>query len=206
MSNFTDEQLENFFNRDLPTPIQQALIQCLFGSYRTAFDECSHFPAKEAKDLRGFYRWVQLRYEMRGLGDRFNSLIATGEDYHTLISAGRTKLIACSNHDPNSPLRVATYRLEYAQNSLDLFDPLPPPPSDEDYIFTVLEHGVDVLEPRQPAFANILFITKDMKIAHKLNLFAKHKSLIDSLRIPLGDYQEGLPDIRLNDIDEEASQ
>lgn len=204
MMYYSDEQLENLFDGDITSSVQQALIQCLFGAYRSAFDACKHFQTQEAKDLRGYYRWIQIRHEMRGLGDRFSSITATGEDYHTLISAGRTKLIACSNRDPGSPLRLATYRLKYANRSLDLFNPLPPP-SDEDYIFTILEHGVDYLQPRQPSFAKILFITKDMEIAHNFNLFARHQIIVDSLRIPLGDTQEGDPDIRLLENDEKET-
>lgn len=202
----SDQELEEIFGEDVPNAVQEALVKCLFGSYRTSFDACAHFQPEEAKDLRGYYRWIQLRDELRGLGDRFPGIVATPEEYHTLITAGRIKLVACSNREPGSPLRSATYRREYADKSLNLFESPPTLASDEDYIFTILEHGVDCLEPRQPAFARILFITKDMKIAHDINLFARHKNLVDSLSIPLQSVEDGLLNIRLREIDEEASQ
>jgi len=206
---YSEHELEEAFHNAIADPVQQALIRCTFSAYWTAFDECKHFPPEEARDLRGYYRWIQLRYEMRGLGDRFPSVTATAQDYHTLISAGRIRLIACSIREPGSPVRPATYKLKYANKSLDIFEPPPSSPASpdgDDYFFTVMVHGVDAREPRQPAFAKILFVTKAMQIWHEFNLFARHKDLVRSLWAPLSNTQEGMPDIRLRDTDEEQPQ
>jgi hypothetical protein len=144
---------------------------------------------------------------MRGLADRFPEVTATPERYHTLISAGRIRLIACSASDPKNKLRDAAYKIEYANKSLNLYDPPPVTPSTDDFLFTILLHGADRLQPSQPAFAKILFVTKELKIWHEFDLFSRHMHLVKSLWIPIiGVDQDGLPDIRLRDEDEEQSQ
>ena len=203
---YSEHELEMAFHSAIADTVQQALIRCTFNAYWKAFDECKHFPPEEARDLRGYYRWIQLRYEMRGLGDRFSSVLATAQEYHTLISAGRIRMIACSIRELGSPVRPATYKLGYANKSLDLFEPPPSSPDGDDYFFTVMVHGVDALNPRQPSCAKILFVTKAMQIWHECNLFARHKDLVTSLWNPLSNTQEGLPDIRLRDTDEEQPQ
>lgn len=201
------EELEQMFNNDVSGHLQQALIRCTFNAYGTAFDAVKHFPYEEARDLRGYYRWIQLRYEMRGLGERFRGVTSTPQEYHTLLSAGRMRLIACSTSDPKSPIRPAMYKLEYANKSLNLFDPIPSTPSEDNYIFTIMVHGVDRREARQPAFAKILFVTKAMQIWHEFDLFSRHRDLVKSLWIPLpGLDQDGPPDVRLRDLDEEEPQ
>lgn len=204
---YSEKELEAIFNSDVPNPVQQAIIRCTFNAYATAFDEVKHFPTEEARDLRGYYRWIQLRYEMRGLGDRFPGVTAAAEDYHTLISSRRIRLIASSASDPKSRPRQAMYKLDYANKSLNLYDPLPSPPSHEDYFFTIMVHGVDRREPRQPSFAKILFVTKAMQIWHEFDLFARHMDLVKSLWLPLSTTdQNGMPDVRLRKLDEEQSQ
>ena len=64
---YSGEDLEAIFNNDVPHSLQRAIIRCVFNAYGTAFDAVKHFPREEARDLRGYYRWVQLRYEMRGI-------------------------------------------------------------------------------------------------------------------------------------------
>lgn len=204
---YSGEELEEVFNGDVPTQVQQAIIRCTFNAYGTAFDSVKHFPAEESRDLRGYYRWIQLRYEMRGLADRFKDVSATPQEYHTLVSAGRIRLIACSTSDPKNPLRPAMYKLDYANKSLNLYGPSPATPSMDNYIFTIMAHGVDRREPRQPAFAKILFVTKAMQIWHEFDLFSRHRDLVKSLWIPLSNMdQDGPPDIRLRDLDEEQPQ
>ncbi len=204
---YSGEDLEAIFNNDVPHSLQRAIIRCVFNAYGTAFDAVKHFPREEARDLRGYYRWVQLRYEMRGIGDRFPGITATPQDYHTLISSQRIRLIASSATDPESQPRRTLYKLEYANKSLNLYDPMPSSLSTDDYIFTIMAHGVDRREPRQPAFAKILFVTKAMQIWHEFDLFARHMDLAKSLWVPLSATElDGMPDIRLRDEDEEQPQ
>lgn len=197
-----EAELESIFHADVQTQLQRALIQCLFGAYRVSDEEVCHFPPEEKKDIQGHYRWVQLRYLMRGLADRFPGIVASAEPYHTLITAGRIKLIAASAGEPGGPIRPANYKLEYANNSLDLFDQMPElPPHEGGYHFTILQHGVDVRERSQPAFARIIFVRKDMKPIHHFDLFRLHYELVNSLWIKSKSDDD--LDIRLREDDEE---
>jgi hypothetical protein len=197
--------LEQIFDEDVPESIQKALIQCLFSAYRVAFEECSYFPDEKTRDLRNFCRWVQLRVEMRGLGERFEGVTATVEPYHTLLIAKRVKLTACSLREADGLIRSAVYRSDYAVNSnLDLFIPHAPPPDDA-YVYAVLLHGIDPTQPNQPAFGKIAFPTQDLQThLHEIDLFDRHRELVTSLRAPVAVESEQTPKVRVRRSEQEV--
>lgn len=185
------DQLERIFNVSFPKSIQEAILKCLFDAYAIASDECSKFPKEEGHDLFPFLRWIQLRTLLRGLADRFESVEAqvepngTASSYHVCINAGQVKLTASTVDDPSALPPFANYRAEYAaQSQLDLFednDPFPP----DGKIYVILTHGKDQLNHRQPAFARIIFPEKNCQsIVHSIDLFERHKELVDSLIAP----------------------
>lgn len=185
------DQLDRIFDVSFPKQIQEAILKCLFDAYAIASDECSKFPKEEAHDLFPFLRWIQLRTLLRGLADRFESVEAqvepngTASSYHVCINAGQVKLTASTVDDPSALPPFANYRAEYAaQSQLDLFednDPFPP----DGKIYVILTHGKDQLNRRQPAFARIIFPEKDCQsFVHRIDLFERHKELVDSLIAP----------------------
>ena len=82
-------EIDSLFFESVPDEIQRALIQCVFGAYRTVFADCSKFQEEEAKDIRPFFRWVQIRSDLRGLPARFEGVSATPERYHTRVTCGK---------------------------------------------------------------------------------------------------------------------
>ena len=184
-------ELERTFESSVSKQVLEALIRCLFGAYRTAFEECAGFPAQEAHDLRPYYRWIQLRSDLRGVADRFAGVQATPEPYHTLLTIGRILLTASPVDGPGELVRRSNYRTTYANSSqLELFEKNEPPPDDAQF-YAILIHGQDPNEPRQPLFAQIAFPDKNLdSYVHKIDLFSRFQSLVDSLRIP-GEEAEG---------------
>ena len=194
-------ELEQVFDSSFPIEVQEALIRCLFGAYKTTFEECARFPDEEAHDLRPFHRWVQLRADLRGIADRFKGVAASAEPYHTLLTAGHVKLTASSVTDPEDLVRPALYRHAYANESqLELFLQDSPPP-DGATLYVILKHGPDPAEPRQPSFAKIVFPTKDCQsYVHEIDLFARVKALVESLRIPQESSAEPEPLVHLRNV------
>ena len=163
-----------------------------------AYEHCSRFHDEEARDFRGFYRWIQLRDEWRGLSGRFAGIEASAEQYHTLLKAGRMKLTACSLRQVTDPIKFANYRQDYAlESNLNLFaleQPLP----DDGYIYGIFIHGVDPLEPRQPGFGRVVFPTRDLQTRlHEIDLFGRFEDLVLSLKTPTSIDPQITPSIRL---------
>ncbi len=98
-------ELEAIFDNSFPTETQEALIKSLFAGYKAVYEHCKDMPREEAHDLLPFERWVQIRIELRAVGDRFQQLEATTErngtsnSYHVKITAGRRMFIACFGRD-----------------------------------------------------------------------------------------------------------
>jgi hypothetical protein len=65
MESMIKDELEAAFEAAFPAQVQEAIIRCLFNSYETAYADCAKFQTEEAHDIRPFYRWVQLRDELR---------------------------------------------------------------------------------------------------------------------------------------------
>ena len=185
-------EIEELFFKSVPNEVQRALIQCVFGAYRTAFEDCSKFQDEEARDIRPFFRWVQIRSDLRGLPARFTGLSANPERYHTLVTCGKITLTASAVQDPSEMPRRATYREEYASNQLDLFaeDAI----SDGEYLYAILAHGPDPTDHRQPQFINIGFPDRHYQgYLHRIDLFERHAALVASLQTPSRESQDTLP-------------
>jgi len=195
----TAGELEQVFDGCVPRQVQEALIRCLFGAYKTTFEECARFPEEEARDLRPFYRWVQLRTDLRGIAQRFRGVGATAERYHTLLAAGRVILTASAVEGPGDLVRPALYRQTYASSSqLDLFIKDTPPPDDAQ-LYAILLHGPDPTEPRQPLFAQIAFPDKACQsYVHEIDLFSRFSALVESLRIPQEEAEGQEPLVQLH--------
>lgn len=194
----TAGELEQVFDGSVQKQVQEALIRCLFGAYRTTFEECARFPEEEARDLRPFYRWVQLRADLRGIAQRFKGVRATAERYHTLLSTGRVILTASAVEGPGNLVRPALYRQTYASSSqLDLFikDTAPP---DDAQLYAILLHGPDPAEPRQPLFGQVAFPDKAcLSYVHEIDLFSRFEALVGSLRVPREEAEAQEPLIQL---------
>ncbi|CBE68395.1 MAG: hypothetical protein F9K13_02680 [Candidatus Methylomirabilis oxygeniifera] len=177
-------ELARIFDGSVSRQIQEALVRCVFGSYRTAHDECSGFPGEEAHDLLPYYRWIQLRSDLRGMTNRFDGVHASAERYHTLLHVGRILLTAQRVDGPEGLVRPSVYRLAYAASSqLELFEQNTPPPDDA-LFYAILLHGPDPREAKQPLFAQIAFPDKTLQsYVHKIDLFSRFEPVIDSLRI-----------------------
>lgn len=183
-------EIEFIFNESVPRGIQEALIKCLFGAYKTAFDDCTKFPDVEARDIRPLYRWTQIRSDLRGLPARFSGVLATAERYHTRVTSGHIILTAHSVEASDELPRDAEYRREYACTSqLDMWGA-----TDSEFIYAILAHAPDPKDHRQPGFASILFPDKNYDgVVHSIDLFRKFESLVASLRIPAVEGEQTQP-------------
>lgn len=175
-------ELEDVFNASFPTHILEAMIKCIFNAYKVAYNECKQkFTPEEAHDLLPFYRWVQLRMELRGLGGRFQELQTTaepnGSSFHIIINSDRLMLTVSSVDRPGGFPRPAIYRNDYANEcQLNLFEPLPK----DSKVYAVLIHGPDKKDRSTPAFSEIVFPEKGFEsYIHKINLFSRFDSLIN---------------------------
>ena len=185
-------EIDSLFFESVPDEIQRALTQCVFGAYRTVFADCSKFQEEEAKDIRPFFRWVQIRSDLRGLPARFEGVSATPERYHTRVTCGKIIITASAVQDPSDMPRRATYRAEYANNQLDLF--AEHAVSDGEYLYAILAHGPDPTDHRQPQFIHIGFPDRRYQgYLHRIDLFERHAALVESLQIPSGESQDTLP-------------
>ena len=136
------KEIEQLFFHSVPEVVQCALIQCIFGAYNTAFEDCSKFQEEEARDIRPFFRWVQIRSDLRGLPARFPDVLASAERYHTRVTCGKVILTASAVEEPWELPRRATYREEYASNQLDLFSENVV--TDGEYLYAILGHSPDL--------------------------------------------------------------
>ncbi len=187
-------EIESIFNDSFSKIIQEALIKCLFGAYKTAFDDCAaKFPKEEARDICPLYRWTQIRSDLRGLPARFSGVLATAERYHTRVTSGHIILTAHSVETSDELPRDAEYRREYACTSqLDMWGS-----TDSEFIYAILAHAPDPKDHRQPDFASILFPDKAYNgVVHSINLFRKFESLVSSLRIPLVEAEQIQPAVQ----------
>ena len=192
------QELEGIFDSAFETQVQESLLKCLFSSYKVSSSECKKkFPYEEEwHDVLPFYRWGQLRTELRGLGGRFKHIEATAEpngiasNYHIIINSDRVMLTVSSVDRPGGYPRPATFRSDYANiNEPDLFKPLPT----YSKVYALLIHGVDRTDEdrRQPAFAQIVFPAPGFKsYIHKIDMFGRYSSLVKSLSIPIEERKE----------------
>lgn len=190
----SEKEIEQLFFHSVPETVQRALIQCIFGAYNTAFEDCSKFQEEEARDIRPFFRWVQIRSDLRGLPARFPGVLGSAERYHTRVTCGKIILTASAVEDPSELPRRATYREEYASSQLDLFgnDGV----SDGEYLYAILTHSPDPHNHRQPYFTHIGFPDRQYHgYIHRINLFERHAQLVTSLQIPLTESPEILPKV-----------
>lgn len=179
-------ELEQIHDGSVSRQVQEALVRCVFGAYMTAYDACSGFPAEEAHDLLPYYRWIQLRSDMRGIAHRFDGVQASAERYHTLLHVGRILLTAHRVDGPGELGRSSKYREAYAATSqLELeFPEWTTAPSGDASFYAILLHGPDPQEPKQPQFAQIAFPDKKLQYyVHKVDLFPRFVSVVESLRI-----------------------
>jgi hypothetical protein len=196
-------EIVQIFDNSVPKHLQEALIHCIFGAYKTAFEDCSRFPDEEARDLRPFVRWTQIRSDLRGLPARFPGIQASAEPYHTLVTAGHIILTASAVDAPDVLPRPAQYRLEYASTSqLDLFNN-----TDGEFIYAILLHHPDPTDHRQPLFALIAFPDRFYEgYVYSVDLFARFESLVASLRIPKEEGERGLPKVQPKKADQKKQQ
>jgi hypothetical protein len=180
-------QIEEVFSTSFQDYVLESMIKSLFSSYQISYDYCTkNFSEEEGHDLLPFYRWVQLRSELRGLGGRFKEITTkaepNGSSYHIIIDSDRLMLTVSTVDNPKALPRPALYRADYANDhQLDIFRPLP----DDSKIYAVLTHGFNRKERYKPAFARIIFPAKGFEYyIHHIDLFAKFKSLIVSLSEP----------------------
>jgi len=180
---FTKE-LEDAFNASFPVHVLEAMVKCIFNAYKVAYDECKQrFTPEEAHDLLPFYRWVQLRMELRGLGGRFQQLQTTaepnGSSSHIVIDSYQFMLTVSSVDRPGGFPRPANYRYDYANESqLSLLEPL----QNNSKVYAVLIHGVDKKDRSRPAFSEIVFPEKGFEsYIHKIDLFSKFDGLFKTV-------------------------
>lgn len=193
------DELEGRFDSSVSKQIQEALIRLLFDAYRTAHaDVYSKFDAREAKDLLGFYRWVQIRQDSKGLAGRFPDVLIVSKRFHTLVTINHIMFTTASAQDPEGAVRHADYRGGYAlQSQLDLYEQEKPVPKDAIF-YCVLVHGHDHKNKKIPAFAKFAFPDRDNKsYVHEIDLFKRHEPLIKTLKNP-----DQKPPIRPIDIPE----
>lgn len=114
---FSGEDLEKIFDSSIPRQVQEALIRILFGAYKASVDACYIFEKEEARDLLGYFRWIQARHEMKGLAGRFLGVRAESKRWHTLLISGQIMITASSVHDPEEIIRPAKYRDVYLASS-----------------------------------------------------------------------------------------
>lgn len=181
------EEIEETFYASFQNNILEAMIKCLFSSYKIAFDNCmKNFPEEEGHDLLPFYRWVQLRTELRGLGGRFRAITTkaepNGSSYHIVIDSDRLMLTVSSVDHPTALPRPASYRTAYAnQFQLDIFNPLP----NDSKVYAVLTHGLKRDDKQKPAFARVVFPSENFEsYMHHIDLFEKFESIVTSLAAP----------------------
>jgi hypothetical protein len=198
------KELEKIFDSSFSRPAQEGLIRILFGSYRTAFEGSLQFQKEEARDFIGYYRWIQIRSDLRGFADRFPRIQSIPKRFHTLIKSGQILLTASSIQDPEEILRHANYREAYSVSSqLDLFEQERPIPEDA-LFYCILLHGHNSIDTRQPSFAKIVFPDKECQTyVHEINLFTRYESLVKDLRKPLEETVEEEAPIKLRIIPEE---
>jgi len=183
-----EKELESIFDKAYSPDIQAAIIKSLFNAYKVAHNECKHFPKEEAHDILPFYRWVQLRTELRGLDGRFQEITATAEpngtasSYHVALKSDRVMLTVSSVDRPGILPRMAEYRKQYANESqLHLFRPIPT----ETNIYAVLIHGAEREDKTYPSFAQIVFPSVGFSSCiHKIDLFDRFNNIVTEIKTP----------------------
>lgn len=179
----SEDELEKIFHQNVPKNIQEALVRCLFGSYRASYRECSNFPPEEKHDFLGYHRWIRLRTDLRGVAERFHPQMSfTERPWHTRLNIGQIWLTASSVQDPSRP-KWASYRGLYAATSqYDLFEKNITPPPDSIF-YAIMLHHPDERNPQFPSFMRIAFPDKRLDFyVCEINMFSLHAELVKSMR------------------------
>ena len=179
------KEIERVFSTSFPDHILEAMLKCLFNAYKIADDECKQkFAPEEAHDLLPFYRWVQLRMELRGLGGRFQEIQTraepSGSCSHIVIDTDRVMLTVSSVDRAGGFPRPAIYRNEYSnENQYNLFRPIPK----NSKIYAVLIHGAYKEDRSKPAFSEIVFPEKGFNsYFHRIDLFSRFDGLMKPVK------------------------
>jgi hypothetical protein len=198
------EDVVNSFNHSFPNLIQEAMIKCVFNSYKISFEICKKYPKEEGHDLLGFLRWVELRAQLRGLGGRFNKIETyekpngSASSYHIVIDGETIILTVSSVSFPWVLPRPASYRKEYAiESQFHLFER----PQQKSQIYGILIHGSNRENREIPAFLQVRFPDNEYGayVPYKIDLFANHSQLVkDLLGKPSGSDELSLLEPQIN--------
>lgn len=200
-------ELDNVFFENVPDHFQEALIRCVFSSYQVSAEESSiSLPAEEASVLRPQRLWLQLKADLRRMDGRFSELTTTSDRNHVLLTIGQINITASSVPEPGAFVRPAVFRAAYANDSqLDLFESNDPPPPNSQF-YGILIHCADPSDLSRPLSAQIAFPDKNLQCwVHKIDLFARHASLVAELRYEPQEFESSDDLVRLRKITKEAT-
>lgn len=183
------DDLKRAFHQSFSDDFLEDLIRLLATVYLNAYQECkNYYPDEEAHDLRGHVRRAKLEFQLRELSTRFpaiESAVQLNEkrtSYFTTLYAGKVVMTANQVEHPKVIVRRALFRETYAQGAqLHLWEAEVPPP-DDGYLYTILLHGEDALNPNRPGFAHIAIPNPacDGYLAD-INLFERFSDLVSKL-------------------------
>jgi hypothetical protein len=165
MKGVLTDELWPFFQRAEPPGLLDDVLTALSRGYERASQHAHQLlPGPDAHDVLGHLRRGEINASLR-LVARDHSIYASanlnknGGSYHTLIAFNGVMLTAATVHKRGELVRPAVHRANLARNSqmalLPEFEE--PEPPDGAYVYAVLLHGPDPLNPAVPAFVDLAF-------------------------------------------------
>jgi hypothetical protein len=186
----SESDLKRAFHKAFSDDFLEDVIRLLDTVYLNAYQECrNYYPDEEAHDLRGHVRRAKLEFQLRELITRFpkmQSAVQLNEkrtSYFTTLYSGNVVMTANQVQHPSVIVRRALFRETYAMGAqLHLWEKEVKPPEDA-YLYTILLHGEDALNPRRPGFAQIAFPNSDCNgyVIEHINLFTRFNDLVSKL-------------------------
>ncbi|MBI5970985.1 MAG: hypothetical protein HY884_07510 [Deltaproteobacteria bacterium] len=187
-------ELKEIFNRSVPKKFQESIIECLFDIYPKAYDYCAaKYPQQVAHDLLPHERRAMLETKLPEIAkihklEAIHQLNKTRNSHHAVISAGGIILTASYADSPQSIVRYAEFRKDYAQTNQghlfrkDISENNAPR-------YAILLHGDDGTNKNLPTFACVKFPIYDEQsenyssyIGDGIDLFSKHPDIVEKLR------------------------
>lgn len=157
--------LVQLFDASVDDVLLRRIARMVIDNYKRAFGFCEEtFARPEAHDTLPHLRRAWIEQDLRHIAGSRDDVSATAEfnttrNYsHTKIAAGRVVLTESAVATPDTMVRDAGFRFGYAaeyQLAMYFMNQVPPP--EDGYVYAILIHYPDTLNPARPAFLHVVF-------------------------------------------------
>jgi len=177
----------DLFDRDVPVRLQRDTVVAIQEAYRDSRDYCfDRYPEPVAHDLWPHERRAMVETNWQMLASRHTGVIAPfrpnriGNAFHAQVRVGEMILTTSFVDAPTKLVRSAEFRNSLARSSqmtLPTFPEVPPPM--REFLYGLIIHGGDEVDPRVPGFIHVVFPASDcLSYVGRIDLLDRFSDLI----------------------------